>query len=60
VDPRDLRFELVRARVTGRKIGTDGNPVWTANANPILDSREYKVMFQDGSTNTYAANIVAE
>jgi hypothetical protein len=46
--------------VTGRKRGADGNPVGTANANPILDSREYEVKFQDGSTDTYAANVIAE
>jgi hypothetical protein len=55
-----VRGELVKARVTGRKRGADGNPVGTANANPILDSREYEVKFQDGSTDTYAANVIAE
>lgn len=44
-----VRGELVRAQVTGRKRGADGNPVGTANANPILDSREYEAKFQNGS-----------
>jgi len=44
-----VRGELVKARVTGRKRGADGNPVGTANANPILDSREYEAKFQNGS-----------
>jgi hypothetical protein len=52
-----VRSELVRAQVTGRKRSADGNPVGTANANPILDSREYEVKFQDGSTDTYAASL---
>ena len=46
--------------MTGRKRGTDGNPLGTANANPILDSREYEVKLPDGSTETFAANVIAE
>jgi hypothetical protein len=52
--------ELVWARVTSRKQGADRNPVGTANADPILASRKYEVKFQDGLTNTYAANNIAE
>jgi hypothetical protein len=52
--------ELVRARVTGRKQGADGNPLGKANANPILDSREYEAKFHHGSTETFAANVIAE
>jgi Reverse transcriptase (RNA-dependent DNA polymerase) len=55
-----LHGELTRARVTGRKRGADGNPIGKANANPILDSREYEVKFHDGSTETFAANVIAE
>jgi hypothetical protein len=52
--------ELVQARVTGRKQGADGNPIGKANANPILDSRVYEAKFHDGSTETFAANVIAE
>jgi hypothetical protein len=52
--------ELVRAKVTGRKRAADGTPVGVAHTNPILDTREYKVSFPDGSTDCYAANMIAD
>lgn len=52
--------ESVRAKVIGRKHDRDGRPVGVRNANPILDTREYEVEFQDGSTDIYAANLIAE
>ena len=38
----------------------DGRPVGKRASNPILDSREYEVEFPDGSTDTYAANLIYE
>ena len=52
--------EVLRARVVGRKRDHDGNPVGRRNENPILDTREYTVEFEDGSTDSYAANVIAE
>ena len=52
--------DVVRAKVVGRKHGRDGNPVGVRHTNPVLDTREYQVEFPDGSTATYAANVIAE
>jgi hypothetical protein len=52
--------ELVRAKVTGQKCAADDTPVGVAHSNPILDTREYEVSFPNGSTNCYAANMIAE
>ncbi len=39
---------LMKGRVTSRKRDKDGNPIGLANANPILDTREYTFTFNDG------------
>jgi hypothetical protein len=52
--------ELVRGKVTGRKRAADGTPIGVAHSNPILDTREYEVSFPNGSTDCYAANMIAE
>jgi hypothetical protein len=52
--------DVVQAKVIGRMYGRDSNPLGTQHSNPILDTREYQVEFQDGSTATYAANVVVE
>ena len=46
--------------VVGRIRDRDGNPVGDYNANPILNTRVYEVMFPDGSIQQYGANIIAE
>ena len=38
---------MAQGRVTKRLRNNDGNPVGRANANPILDTREYVVEFDD-------------
>jgi hypothetical protein len=38
-----------RAKVTGCKWDTDGNPIGVANSNPILDTHVYTVEFPDGT-----------
>jgi hypothetical protein len=52
--------ELVQAKVMGRKRAADGTPVGVTHSNPIMDTREYEVSFPNGSTNCYAANMIAE
>ena len=47
--PRDgERFQS--ARVVRRATEPDGSAIGTSNNNPILDTRIYEVMFNDGST----------
>jgi hypothetical protein len=57
--PRD-GGEVQLARVVKRLRDKDGLPIGTANDNPILDSREYEVEFQDGYKMSLAANAIAE
>jgi len=52
--------ELLRGVVKTRKSDSNGNPLGTWNSNPILDTHKYEVELPDGSTNVYAANIIAE
>jgi hypothetical protein len=52
--------DVLRAKVVGRMHGRDGNPLGMRHSNPILDTREYQVEFPDGSTATYAGNVIAE
>ncbi len=51
---------LLPAKVIARKRDADGNPIGTANTNPILDTRIYEVQFPDGHTESYAANVIVE
>jgi hypothetical protein len=46
--------------VTARKRDIDGNPTGVANANPILDIRDYVVTFDDGDVTELTANLIAE
>ena len=48
------------AKVTKQLKDHCGNPIGTANNNPILDTRMYKVEFADGSKQALVANIIAE
>ena len=48
------------ARVIKRRKDQEGNPVGTANTNPILDTREYVVEFMDGHEETMTANLIVE
>jgi hypothetical protein len=52
--------DKVQAKVVGRMHGRDGNPLGMQRSNLILDSREYQVEFPDGSTATYAANVITK
>jgi hypothetical protein len=50
----------VKGCVTSRKRDKDGNPIGLANANPILDMREYTFTFNYGDENALNANMIAE
>ena len=47
-------------RVAKRARDKDGNPIGRANANPILDTREYVIEFDDGQKAELAANVIAQ
>jgi hypothetical protein len=51
---------LSKGRITSRKWDKDGNPVGLANANPILDTREYTFTFDNGDETVMSANLIAE
>jgi hypothetical protein len=51
---------LVRGRITSHKRDNDGNPIGLANANPILNMREYTFTFNDGDETVLNANLIAE
>jgi hypothetical protein len=46
--------------VTGRKQDIDGHPNGIANANPILDTRDYIVTFDYGDATDLTATLIAE
>lgn len=52
--------ELVTGRVIERNKNPDGTLIGTSNSNPILDSRNYKVEFGDGSYADYSTNVLIE
>jgi hypothetical protein len=53
--------DLTKAKVVGRKRDADGNPIGLCHANPLLDTRQYKVEFtEDGATDVFTANLIAE
>ena len=43
-----------------RKRDHKGNVIGRSNANPILDTREYEVKFEDGDVTELTANAIAE
>ena len=49
-----------RGKVIGRKRDADGNVVGRSNENPILDTREYRVQFDDGEVSELTANVIAQ
>ena len=52
--------DVLKAQVIARKRDANGNPVGRAHSNPILDTREYVVEFEDGAQDVYSANLIAE
>ena len=51
---------MAQGRVTKRARDNDGNPLGRANDNPIKDSREYTVEFEDGREADLVANLIAQ
>jgi len=52
--------EMSYGTVKNRKRRLDGDLMGRSNANPILDTSIYEVEFDDGSTEAYTVNIIAE
>ncbi len=52
--------EVLKAQVVSCKRDVNGNPIGKAHSNPILDTREYVVEFEDGAQEIYSANLIAE
>ena len=48
------------AQVRSRKRDSEGNLIGKAASNPIEDTREYIVVFEDGTEGQYSANVIAE
>ena len=49
-----------KATVLRRAVGPDGIPLGREHDNPLLDTREYIVEFDDGTQDRYFANTIAE
>eukprot|EP00978_Attheya_sp_CCMP212_P027633 scaffold93029_cov53-Attheya_sp.AAC.5 len=45
--------------VRPRKRDHEGNPIGTSHPNPVLDTQVYKVEFEDGTQQEYAASLIA-
>ena len=60
----DLLFpkggSMTKGHITAQKRDADGNPKGRANPNPILNTREYTVTFDDGDVTDLTANLIAE
>ena len=52
--------EPTTAKVTKRARDNEGKPVGRRHANPLLDSREYECLLEDGTLFRYNANVIAE
>ena len=48
-----------RGKVIVRKRDVDGNAVGRSNYNPILDTREFNVKFDDGEVSELTSNVIA-
>jgi hypothetical protein len=56
----DRGGEQVRAKVIKRARSDSGYPIGTAHVNPMLDTRQYECVTEDGTVERYTANIIAE
>jgi hypothetical protein len=50
----------MKGHVTSQKRDKDGNPIGLANANHILDTREYMFTFDDGDETLLNVNLITE
>jgi hypothetical protein len=55
-----IRDEIRSWKVLRCKHDLDGTVRGLANANPILDTRNYEIEFPDGRSDEYTANVIAE
>ena len=62
LDPNngDNKNISTKATFKRRVLDTLGNPVDRAHAYPLLDTSEYEVELEDGTTDRYFANVIAE
>jgi hypothetical protein len=51
---------LSKGHVTAQKRDKDGNPIGLADANPILDMREYTFTFNEGDETVMSTNLIAK
>jgi hypothetical protein len=51
--------EIRSVKVLRRKRELDGTVRGRANANPMLDTRNYEIEFPDGRSDEYTANVIA-
>jgi hypothetical protein len=49
-----------KAKVIQRKTDSLGIPLDRAHPNPLLDTQEYKVQLEDGTYDSYFANVIAK
>jgi hypothetical protein len=56
--PKGGEFRI--GTVKKRKADENGTPIGRSHDNPILDTREYQVEFDDGDVLEYSANVIAE
>ena len=56
----DRGGEILRGTVKSWERDNNGMPIGMLNPNPLLDTREYLVCFEDGTEETYTANLIAE
>ena len=52
--------DMKHATVVRRSKGRDGSIQGSSGSNPMMDTRVYDVMFDDGTVKQYSANIIAE
>ena len=52
--------DSVPAKVVKRARDNDGKPIGTKHSNPLLDSREYECVLDDGTLYRYTTNVIAE
>jgi hypothetical protein len=56
----NLNGETTMAKVSKRVRDNDGNVIGKRNVNPLLDTREYECILEDGSAYRYNANVIAD
>ena len=52
--------KILRGQVTGRKRNIDGNTTGQASDNPILETQEYSIQFEDGEVTELTENAIVE